>query len=491
MSDPTIQSMTSVGIDIGTTTTQLVISRLTIENTASGTLVPRVEITGKEVIHRSKIYFTPLLDDRHLVNAVEVSRIVEAEYCLAGVSPRDIDTGAVIITGETAKKENAKAILEALANFAGDFVVATAGPNLESVYAGKGSGAAAYSLERHQVIANIDIGGGTSNYAVFKSGQAIDTACLNIGGRLIEIEQGGNRVVYVAEPAQAVLKALNRGLKSGDRIDFSVLKEITTAMARCLVDVLRAQQPAALTAELLMTPPLALDYPLSKIMISGGVADHVYLDRPPQTVEETSCYGDIGPLLGWTVREALLREGFELVTPLETVRATVIGTGTQSVNLSGSTIHVRERTLPLRNVLVALPFAVCGGEVPATADAIAQIVRKAVNALAQEGENHHVALALQGPRTLSFKDIQLLAQGIIAGMREYLDRTNTLILILEKDCGKIVGQSIAALYDRPLELICIDQLSVGNSDYIDIGKPLMGGRVVPVVIKTLVFATKN
>lgn len=490
MSDSTVQTMTSVGIDIGTTTTQLVISRLTLENTASAALVPRVEITGKEVIHRSQIYFTPLLD-HNLVNAVEVSQIVESEYRRAGVTPSDIDTGAVIITGETAKKENAKAILEALADFAGDFVVATAGPNLESVYAGKGSGAAAFSSERHQIIVNIDVGGGTSNYAVFQEGQAIDTACLNVGGHLIEIELGKNRVSYIAKPAQIVLETMNRTIQIGDEISLSDLKEVATTMARSVVEVLRTKVPSELTRQLLMTPTLSLNYSLGKVMISGGVADHVYSDQFPHSVEEISRFGDFGPLLGWILRELLLEESFELIRPLETVRATVIGTGTQSVNLSGSTIHVEEQTLPLRNVLIALPFANHPSGMPETADQIAHIIRKTINALMIEGDNHPIALALQGPNALTFQNIQILALGIISGMKGYLTQTNTLILILEKDCGKILGQSITALYPKPIELICIDQLSVGNSDYIDIGKPLMGGRVVPVVIKTLVFEVKK
>lgn len=138
MNNSRVQTITSVGIDIGTTTTQLIISRLTIENTAPTTAVPRMEITSKEVLHRSKIYFTPILD-HDLINAVAISRIVETEYKAAGVTPSDIDTGAVIITGETAKKENAKKILDALAGYAGDFVVATAGVNLEAIFAGKGS----------------------------------------------------------------------------------------------------------------------------------------------------------------------------------------------------------------------------------------------------------------------------------------------------------------------------------------------------------------
>ena len=194
-----------MGIDIGTTTTQLVISRLTIKNIAPGSAVPRMEITDKEVLHRSDIHFTPL-KDHDLIDAVAVARIVETEYKTAGLTPEGIDTGAVIITGETAKKENAKNILESMAGLAGDFVVATAGVNLESILAGKGSGAAGYSKEKHRVTVNVDIGGGTSNIGVFREGRTIDTACLNIGGHLIEIERNSDKILYIAEPARAVLR---------------------------------------------------------------------------------------------------------------------------------------------------------------------------------------------------------------------------------------------------------------------------------------------
>ena len=102
-----------------------------------------------------------------------MAQIVEREYQAAGLTPEGIDTGAVIITGETAKKENAKNILESMAGLAGEFVVATAGVNLESILAGKGSGAAAFSKERHRVTVNVDIGGGTSNIGVFREGHTL------------------------------------------------------------------------------------------------------------------------------------------------------------------------------------------------------------------------------------------------------------------------------------------------------------------------------
>ncbi len=187
--DPHEETILSVGIDIGTSTTQLIFSKLTIENEASSYVVPRINIVDKEVTYRSKIYFTPLLSQTE-IDAEKVKKIIEAEYKAAGMKPEDLQTGAVIITGETARKHNANTVLASLSSMAGDFVVATAGPDLESVLSAKGAGADAFSEEHRQAVANIDIGGGTSNIALFQKGNLKGTSCLDIGGRLIKIENG-------------------------------------------------------------------------------------------------------------------------------------------------------------------------------------------------------------------------------------------------------------------------------------------------------------
>ena len=136
------EQLLSVGLDVGTTSTQLVVSRLTVENRASNFAVPDMDITERTILYKSPVYFTPLLDESH-VDGAAIRTIVEEEYRKAGISREDVDTGAIIITGETSRRENARAVLDALADLAGDFVVATAGPDLESGLAAKGAGAAA------------------------------------------------------------------------------------------------------------------------------------------------------------------------------------------------------------------------------------------------------------------------------------------------------------------------------------------------------------
>ena len=191
------QELLSVGIDIGTSTTQLIFSRLTLENRANPFSVPRIAIADKEVLYRSGIHFTPLLSDT-VIDSEGVRTIVEEEYRKSGFEKAQISTGAVIITGETARKENAREVLSTLSGYAGDFVVATAGPDLESILAARGAGIDDYSKEHHTEVLHFDIGGGTSNLALYDRGELKATGCMDVGGRLIKIDRETGSITYLS-----------------------------------------------------------------------------------------------------------------------------------------------------------------------------------------------------------------------------------------------------------------------------------------------------
>ena len=474
----------SAGIDIGTTTTQLVVSRLTVENVAPGSLVPRMQITDKEIMYKSAIHFTPILDN-DLVDTEKIFSLITSEFEKAGVLPDEIDTGAVIITGETAKKENAKRISDQVAGFVGDFVVATAGGKLESVIAGKGSGASDYSKKNFCTVANIDIGGGTANVGIFKNGAAIDSCCINVGGRLLCLDRSKERITAIAKPMEAVLKECRLNLGIGDKIDKGDIGQLTTRMSKVILECIGKISFSELAGQLLMTQPLRLDYDIDRVMISGGVADYVYGGCECSSLNEIAIYGDIGPMLGRAMAELCQASNISLIEPTETIRATVIGAGARTVDVSGSTILVDDAVLPFKNVPVALLNLTRLDK-----DVLAQAISQSLEIFFEEENIDQIALGLRDMGYLGFEQILTLAKGIVQGLGCLINKGLPVIIVLEQDMGKVLGQSIRAI-NKDLNIICVDQLKVNEGDYIDIGKSIAGGTVVPVVIKSLIFETKQ
>ncbi|MEG2073842.1 MAG: ethanolamine ammonia-lyase reactivating factor EutA, partial [Angelakisella sp.] len=337
----------SVGIDIGTSTTQVIFSVLTMANTSGGFAVPRVDIVDKKVVYQGEIHTTPLATAT-LLDGDRVRELVEQEYRKAGYSPKDVETGAVIITGESARKENSRLVLEKLRDFAGDFVVSTAGPDLEAVIAGKGSGACRYSAEHSSTVVNLDIGGGTTNLALFDCGETIAKGCLDIGGRLIRLSDEG-RVLSVSPPAAQVAEALSLTLSVGELPAQGALAQVAQRMALLLEELLGLCPTEPLLAQIVTSgsTPFVLSKKIDAICFSGGVANLIY-----KSEANLNRYGDLGVYLGKAIRESRLLSAFRTIEPAETIRATVVGAGTYTTALSGSTIYFSGNIFPRRNLPV-------------------------------------------------------------------------------------------------------------------------------------------
>ena len=476
------ESLLSVGIDIGTSTTQLVISRLTLENRAGPFSVPRIAIGEKEVLYRSAIHFTPLLSET-AIDAEGVRAIVSEEYRKSGFRQADISTGAVIITGETARKENARQVLAALSDFAGDFVVATAGPDLESILAARGAGIDEYSKEHHKKILHFDIGGGTSNLALYDSGTPAATGCLDVGGRLVKIER--ERVTYVS-PALERLGAAVPGVpipRVGDRAEESSLRPAVSALTRALEQAagLAAADgllPALMTRDTSWTPPEGVD----GVSFSGGVADCIW--TPP---EDAFAYGDMGVLLGRAIAASPAFRRAGIVRGAETIRATVVGAGSHSTQVSGSTIFYRNVEFPLKN----LPVLRLTEDEERSGDALASALRDKAGWFADQGGMTQIALSLRGEPNPAYGRIRDLARGIQSGMEPLLERGMFPVIAVERDMAKVLGQTLWPMLGAEGALLCLDGISAGSGDYLDIGAPVAGGAVLPVVVKTLAFQSRE
>ncbi len=479
MADKT--AILSVGIDVGTSTTQVVFSKLQMDNAGGYFSVPRVAIVDKEVVYKSEVYMTPLKTDV-LIDTDALRDIVAAEFRKAGYRPEDTDSGAVIITGESARKENSDAVLKSLSDFAGDFVVSAAGPDMESLIAGKGSGAWQYSMDHHCRVANLDIGGGTTNVVLFEDGETLARGCLDIGGRLICMNPQG--IITKVSPAAAVMaQAAGVSVSVGDRCDELKLTAVTRQMAAALNAYLGVGTKDIDAILRQIKTPGSSDFPVPEkvqaVFFSGGVADLIYHESA-----DTWAYGDIGVLLGRAIRESRLFTDFQKMEPGETIRATVVGAGTYTTTISGSTITYSDDIFPLKNIPVIkldeeLQEACFAGETE-------PVIQRIQWVLGQNDEEHFI-LAMPGKRNPGYMEMKRAA----ASIRQIMDRVQPpgepILLVIESDIAKAMGQMIRQQPDLKRQVVAIDSIHVEDGEYVDMGKPMMNGMVIPVVVKTLIF----
>ncbi len=469
----------SVGIDVGTTTTQVVFSDITIEDLSNGFTVPRVEIVGKDIVQMGDIHLTPLRSATE-IDADALRELVDLDYKMAGMSPHDVKTGAVVITGETARKSNADEVLRVLADLAGDFVVATAGPTLEGILAGRGAGADVFSKKHGAAVANYDIGGGTSNFVLFDQGNPVASSCLDVGGRLVRVDRALGTISYVADKVSELCANVGIRLSVGDRADRHVLRQVADQLCSMLEMSLQLTPKSSFYPRILTEPDrdVVLPRPIEYLMLSGGVADCVATSS-----DDPFAYGDLGVLLGEAIRESEALGRLRRAPAVQTIRATVVGAGTHTTTLSGSTIEYDPALLPMKNV----PALKLTPAEEATPEAMRRAITERSPWFVTDGDQHPLAIAFVGPTSPTFQQVRDIAEAIVEAVAPATARGVPMVVVTESDLAKVLGQSMRAVSPAPVGLICADSVHVSAGDYIDIGAPVAGGTTLPVVVKTLVF----
>ncbi|CAH0245500.1 ethanolamine ammonia-lyase reactivating factor EutA [Priestia megaterium] len=467
--------ITSIGLDIGTSTTKLIVSKLLIANQQNQFTLPGCQIIDRRVTYVSSIYTTPMLNDVE-IDVQRLTVLLEQEYKNAGISLDQVEAGAVIITGETARKQNAESIVHYLAEHAGDFVVATAGADLEGILAAKGSGAIERSAETNAVIANIDVGGGTANIALCQNGKVIETFTLHVGGRLIRLNEDG-LVTYVSSHLTEFLKNNSLTLREGEKAAFEKLSSICQLLAEETVNYVKALNQ---NSSLLVSPHTRSSIHPETIMVSGGVGAMMEKQKPI-TVKEVAIHGDVGPLLAYHF------QSIQVSQSAETTRATVIGAGMQNTEVSGSTVYIGSKRLPLKNIPIV--------EIPVQQEETwnPQLFQERVRAACMQAstifsaEDPPAAIALSHFPYCSYKMLQELAKIISDEFIACFKGAKCLVVLCEQDIAKALGQALAK-QRKELEIICLDQIDFKHGDYIDLGLPI-AGEAISVSVKTLAFSS--
>ena len=476
----------SVGVDIGSSTSHLVFSRLLLER-----LDNRYVVSERQLVHESDVLLTPYASDQ-TIDAVALRAFIDRQYELAGVRPEQIDSGALILTGVAVRRSNARAIAELFAAQAGKFVSVSAGDALETTLAAYGSGAAARSIRDACRVMHVDIGGGTSKIAVCEGGAVVDLTAIDIGARILAWD-GGGRVQRI-EPAAARLAAdvgltlrLGQVPGLGQVPDAAGLQRLVEHMADALFEAMSGiaashsqGQGNANTAGLLRLEPLAGNQAPDQLSFSGGVAEYLY-------GRSTQAHGDLGPALAAAIWRRAQAWGPRIVAPDQGIRATVVGASQYTIQISGSTIVVEPHsTLPLRNVPVITPALALDGEL-LDSGAIARAVRAALRRMDLHDAEHCVALCYRWQGSATWARLDAFCQGVAEGLAALLAQRLPLVLVGDGDVGGLVGIHLQRELGLRNAVVSIDGITLHEFDFIDIGALLDTSGAVPVVIKSLVF----
>ncbi|MPZ57357.1 MAG: recombinase [Rhizobiales bacterium] len=472
-------TLTSVGIDIGSSGTQVVFSRVKLRRLGEE-LTSRYYVVSRETLFQSQVSLTPY-ESAERIDAAALGAIIDDAYCAAEIDRKDIDTGAVILTGEALRRENAAAIADLLSKQGGDFVCAAAGHHMEAMLAAYGSGAARVSSDQRKRVLNIDIGGGTTKLGLVENGKAIATAAVHVGGRLQVVDQDG-RVIRLDPAGRHHAAEAGFDWHVGDTVTGGELDRVADAMADALVSAITARPMPHAVEQLYLTEPIADLGRIDGIMISGGVGEYVY-------ARETRDFGDMGRRLGGAMRRRI--DSGALPWPLlpagECIRATALGASEYSVQLSGNTCTITNpgALLPRRNLPVVQPPYEFQESVDA--EAIGAAIRRHLTAFdVVEGEAE-VALAFRWRSAPSYERIAAFARGICLGVPNTLRQGKPLYVMLDGDVAQTLGAVLREEMGVASDILVIDGVTLQDFDYVDLGKIRLPSMTVPVTIKSLIF----
>ena len=469
-------TLTSVGIDIGSSTSHLIFSQLTLRREGAA-LSGRFKVTEREVLFRSTILLTPYRS-RTSIDVERVKRFIEDAYEDAGLTPDEIDTGAVIITGEALKKENAQPIVEYFAAYSGKFICATAGHNHEALLAAHGCGAVDLSRAEHKTVLNVDVGGGTTKFSLIEDGVVTQTAAVNVGARLIAFDDD-DVVTRLEDAGTLLMSQLGYAVTVGQRITTKHKQDLAALMASVIFELVEGAPASVLAKQLMVTAPFQNYAGLDRIdfiVFSGGVAEHIY-DR------DRTSYGDVGPILGERVRYHLSTLGRPniLREPVEGIRATVIGAGEYTVQASGNTSYISDpHALPVSGLKVVR--ALVRPDVP-----VLETLKGALAKFDLTSWTSGLALSLSLDGQLDYRTLREVAESVAAVCRGSDDETSPVYLALDVDVAKSLGGILKEELTLDRTIIAIDGIDVGDLDYIDIGSPVGTTEVIPVTVKSLMF----
>ena len=474
--------LTTVGIDIGSSTSQLSFSALELQR-----MDTRFVVAKRDSIYESEVLLTPFSDPM-TIDTEALRTFFDGQFERARLTHDEIDSGAIILTGLALAKHNSRNIADIFSAHAGKFVAVSAGDAIESTLACRGAGIEQLSKDERGSICHIDMGGGTVKFSFVVGGQLERVAAIDVGARLIVTDADG-RVLNIEPAAAMMLDELGLGLAPGDVLSDAVCSTFVAHEAEQVLAHAGVLPSVTPDARLLRTPALFSDGESPAIDIvtfSGGVSEYIY-DR------EDRLFDDTGRPLATAVMNLVRRVGVRVLEPAKGIRATVLGASQYSMQLSGNTVWASSEDLvPMRNVPVANPKLDLT-HVELDYERIVGQLERTLASREPAVDTAAVAVAIAWSGSATYTRIDVLSRALVAtaGPEVLVDHRVPLIIVCDLDIAGLLGKNIQDMTEGGVPVLTLDGIEVSEFDYLDVGAFVPGTGALPVVVKSLLFPAQS
>ncbi len=454
----------TLGLDIGSATSHVSISRLTMVRGHN-----RYTVSSTEVVYQSPVMKTPFGGDgRAFIIRTELESMIDESLLNADVDRDDIESGVVILTGNALRRHNARQIADLLASFSGKFISISAGDRLESTMAAYGSGAVQESVGDDCL--NVDIGGGTTKITRCVDGSVTELTAIEVGGRILQLTDEGH--VGHAEPSIGLYTTDKQLPEYGSELSDGALEQIIDRMVETILGAVQgedlgdAQRLDSIT-----------EFPRSgTVILSGGVSQWI------TNIEPTVECDDLGQWLALKTRDVLQDAGYNIKIADDPIRATVLGASQQRMQVSGNTVFISdERLLPIRNAPVSLVTVPVEEFDQPT---ITGLVKESVSQALFNGDNGLRVLGIDWLGSLTYSRADAFCHGVIDGLKGL---NTPITLLFKQDIAGLIGIHFVEEVGYQKPVICLDGLDQVDFDFVDIGEVINQTGLVPVVAKSILF----
>ncbi len=457
-----------LGLDFGSTTSSALIANAKVARSSE---TGHMQLDDVQVIYKSEPVFTPFFNQS--LDIEKLAKLIANWLSESGVSTKDIFSGGSMITGLAAQADNVAALSKLIINMVGESVIATADdPCLESWLAFMGSCGALSRYHAGVPILNFDIGGGTTNVALGVNGDVQTTGCYFIGARHFQFVAGGYQLTAMSSYGAALLESLNINKKIGETLNASECEKIMSFYINVLESIVAENTD-------FMSSPIAKKHTQvalafnktveSKITFSGGVGELLYNISADETLPTTTFYGDFGIDLALAIsKSAMLSANLKTHIPEHKGRATVVGLTLHSTEISGSTVYLpNPNCLPLRDLPIIAKLA-ADSSIEQWQNAFALMAKRQGGACIQITTCNN-----------TLEQVRALAAQIKHALHtnEYAP-CQPIVILVEANIGKALGNYISNWGQLDYNLIVIDEVSLRDAHFVHIGSTHQG--IIPV-----------